>query len=40
MPQKAVQQGRSERGAEAYSSGTLRVRAMRERRWRTFSASC
>jgi len=40
MRKKAVQQGRSERRGESYSCGTVSREAMRERRWRTFSASC
>ena len=40
MLKKAVQQGRSERKGEAYPCGTLSLFVKRERRWRTFSASC
>ena len=40
MIKKAVQQGRSERGGEGVRFGTLSLCAKRERRWRTFSASC
>jgi len=38
--QKGRQQGRSERGGEAYPCGTLSLRAMREQSWQAFSASC
>jgi len=40
MLKMAVQQGRSERRGEAVRFGTLSLWATRERRWRTFSASC
>jgi hypothetical protein len=39
MRKKAVQQGRSEQSDESYSGSTVSREAMRERRWRTFSAS-
>jgi hypothetical protein len=40
MFKKSIQRGRSEREAEAYPCGTLRIGATREQSWWAFSTSC